>query len=46
MNKEFERGYNYCKKEYKDIIEIYEMLNKELREKCKKLELENEILKG
>lgn len=38
MNVEYERGYNRAKKEYQDIIEIYEQLNKELREKCKKLQ--------
>ena len=38
MNTENEIIYNKAKKEYQDIIEIYEQLNKELREKCKELQ--------
>ena len=37
MNTENEIIYNKAKKEYQDIIEIYEKLYKELIEKCKEL---------
>lgn len=33
MNKEFERGYNYCKKEMQQIIEKLRNENAELRDK-------------
>ena len=38
MNTENEIIYNKAKKEYQDIIEIYEKLYKELIEKCKELQ--------